>query len=179
MFLFLVLVTQSCPTLCDPMDCIPPGSSVHVILQARKPEQVAFPFSRESSWPWGWTWVSCIAGRFFTIWATRETLLFLVIPFIVFFFNCFPTRLNWEFREGKDHLWHICIIRKFPSLFYEYRMKMYWIHERRGCSVRNHTLTFQEWPLKVPPPTLTPIALLSPSKTCLFSPYKIDLLGTK
>ena len=40
-----VLVTQSCPTLCDPMTCSPPGSSVHGILQARILEWVAIPFS--------------------------------------------------------------------------------------------------------------------------------------
>ena len=42
-----VLVAQSCPTLCDPMDYSPPGSSVHGILQARKPEWAAMPFSRD------------------------------------------------------------------------------------------------------------------------------------
>ena len=44
-----VLVTQLCPTLCDPMDCSPSGSSVHEILQARILEWVAIPFSRKSS----------------------------------------------------------------------------------------------------------------------------------
>ena len=63
-----VKVTQSCPTLCDPMDYKVPG-----IFQARIPEWVAFPFSRGSSQPRDWTQVSCIAGRFFTSWATRET----------------------------------------------------------------------------------------------------------
>ena len=63
---------QWCPTLCDPMDCITPGSSVHRILQERMLEWVAIPFSRGSSLPRGYTWVSCIAGRFFTVWATRE-----------------------------------------------------------------------------------------------------------
>ena len=48
-----VLVTQSCLTLCDPMDCSPPGSSVHGILQGRVLEWVAFPFSRGSSQPRG------------------------------------------------------------------------------------------------------------------------------
>ena len=56
---------QSCLTLCDPMDCSPPGYSIHRILQARMLEWVVIPFSRGSSWPRGWTWVSCIAGRFF------------------------------------------------------------------------------------------------------------------
>ena len=54
------------------MDCSPPGSSVHEILQARILEWVAIPFSRGSSWPRDQIWVSCIAGRFFTIWATRS-----------------------------------------------------------------------------------------------------------
>ena len=46
-----VLVAQSCPTRCDPMDCGPPGSSVHGILQARILEWIAIPFSRGSSRP--------------------------------------------------------------------------------------------------------------------------------
>ena len=59
-------VTQSCPTLCDPMDCSPPGSSVHGIFQARVLEWVAISFSRGSSQPRDRTPVSRIAGRFFT-----------------------------------------------------------------------------------------------------------------
>ena len=43
-----VKVAQSCPSLCDLMDCSPPGSSVHGILQARILERVVIPFSRES-----------------------------------------------------------------------------------------------------------------------------------
>ena len=67
-----VLVVQSCPTLCNPMDCSPLGSSVHGISQARILEWAAIPFSRGSSWSRDRTWVSCIAGRFITVWATRE-----------------------------------------------------------------------------------------------------------
>ena len=63
-------VAQSCPTLCDPMDCSPPGSSVHGIFQARILEWVAISFSRGSSRPRDWTRVSCIVGRCFTIWAS-------------------------------------------------------------------------------------------------------------
>ena len=62
---------QSCLTLCDPMDCSLPGSSVHWIFQARVLEWVAISFSRGFSWPRDRTWVSLIAGRCFTIWATR------------------------------------------------------------------------------------------------------------
>ena len=57
---------------CDPMDCSLPGSSVHGILQARILEWVSISFSRGSSQPRNWTWVSCIAGRFFTDWAMRK-----------------------------------------------------------------------------------------------------------
>ena len=57
-----VLVAQSCLTLCNPMDCSPPGSSVHGILQARILEWVAISFSREASQPRDRTHASCI-GR--------------------------------------------------------------------------------------------------------------------
>ena len=69
-------VAQSCPSLCDPMDCSLPGSSVHGIFQARVLEWVAISFSRESSQPRDWTRVSHIAGRRFIVWATREDLLY-------------------------------------------------------------------------------------------------------
>ena len=65
-------VAQSCLTLCDPMDCSLPGSCVHGIFQARVLEWVALSFFRGSSWPRDQTLVSCIAGRHFTVWATRE-----------------------------------------------------------------------------------------------------------
>ena len=67
-----VLVAQSCPTLCDPLDCSPPGPSVHKICQARTLEWRAIPFLRGTSWSRDQIQVSHITGRFFTIWATRE-----------------------------------------------------------------------------------------------------------
>ena len=60
-------IPQSCPTLCNPMDCSPPGFSVHGILQARILEWVAIPFSRGFSRPKNRPLVSCIADRFFII----------------------------------------------------------------------------------------------------------------
>ena len=68
----LVLVAQLCPTLRNPMDPSPPGSSVHGILQARKLKWIAIPFSKESSLPRGGTQVSYIAGEFFVIWTTKR-----------------------------------------------------------------------------------------------------------
>ena len=69
-----MLVTQSCPVLCNPMDCSPPGSSVHGVLQARTLDCVAIPFSKGSSLPRSQTQVACTASRFFTNWAIREAL---------------------------------------------------------------------------------------------------------
>ena len=65
---------QSCLTLCNPMDCSLPGSSIHGILQARILEWVAISFSRGSSQPRDRTKVSRIAGRRFILWATKEAL---------------------------------------------------------------------------------------------------------
>ena len=62
-----------CLTLCDPMDCCPPGSFVLETLQARILEWAAMPTSRGSSWPRDWTHVSCIASQILYHWATRET----------------------------------------------------------------------------------------------------------
>ena len=91
------LVAQSCPTLCDPMDCNPPGSSVHGILQARILEWVAIPFSRGSSWPRDLTYVSCFAGRFFTIWATWEAhtgAIIIVVLIALLKFNLTYNKLH-------------------------------------------------------------------------------------
>ena len=67
-----MLVTQLCLTLCNPIDCSLPDSSIHGIFQARILEWVASSFSRGSSRSRDQTQVSHIAGRCFTTWATRE-----------------------------------------------------------------------------------------------------------
>ena len=69
----------SCVRLCDPMDCSPPVFSIHGIFQAWVLQWVAISFCRGSSRPRNWTRVSHIAGRRFTIWATRES------PYCVYF----------------------------------------------------------------------------------------------
>ena len=83
-----MLVIQLCLTLCKPMGYTLSGFSVHGSLQVRILEWVANPFSRGSSWPRDRTWVSCIASRFFTIWATRETLVDYDISIVLQFFTC-------------------------------------------------------------------------------------------
>ena len=71
-----VLVAKLCPTLCDSVNCSLPSSYVHLILQARILDWLANPFSRGSSRPRNWTQVSCIAGKFFTIWANKEATIY-------------------------------------------------------------------------------------------------------
>ena len=72
---------QSC--LCNPMDCSPPGASVHGILQASVLEWIAIPFSRGSSQLRDWTWVSCAAGRFFYIYIYMYIFSFRFFPLYV------------------------------------------------------------------------------------------------
>ena len=80
-----VLVTQLRPTLCDPTGCSLPGSSVYGILQARILEWIVIPFSRGSFQSRNWAQVSCVAGRFFTVWATgkiRKTIDLTIWTFV-------------------------------------------------------------------------------------------------
>ena len=72
---YAVQVTQSCPTLWDPVDCSPPCSSVHGIFQARVLEWGAISFSRGSSWPRDWTQVSSIVSKALYRLSHQEVLL--------------------------------------------------------------------------------------------------------
>ena len=86
---------QSCPTLCKPMDCSPPGSSVRGILQAKIPEWVAISPSRGSSWSKNRTHVSCIRRWILYLWTTWKSLMWRLLQFLicwVFFIMC---RMNF------------------------------------------------------------------------------------
>ena len=109
-----VLVAPFCVTLRDPMDCSPQGSSIHGISQARILERVAISSSKRSSWPRGWTCVSAIAGRFFTIWATREAQKRLPWPVIR------PGLWRWECRilTSRPRESHYPILKKKKRQFY-------------------------------------------------------------
>ena len=110
------LVTQSCPTLLPPyglwwlsmrVACSLPGSSVHAIFQARILEWVAIPFSRGFSWPRDQTWVSCIAGRLFTVWTTRKVSCLLGDGYLTFKTHFFPTNiLFWKFSNSQTNWKH-------------------------------------------------------------------------
>ena len=99
---------QSCPALCDLLDCSPPGSYVHRIFQARILEGVTVPFSRGSSQPRDQTHVSCIGGQILYHQATWEApchtwqdLLFK--DNIIFHFVCIPHFLYPFFKSCTSH----------------------------------------------------------------------------
>ena len=100
-----------------PVDCSPPSSSVHGILQARILQYVAISFSRASSWPKNQTRVSCIAHGFFTNWAMREAhidmwylLLYLNINYHII---TYLLKLFWS----KDHHLSLAIIQGISHWF--------------------------------------------------------------
>ena len=103
-----VKVTQSCPTVRDPMDYI-----VHGIFQARLLELVAYPFSSRSSQPRNQTGVSCIAGEFFTNWAIREAHEFCVDLYILFCWSGTPVCSQRVFCM------HFCVWRCVPDVSVE------------------------------------------------------------
>ena len=101
------LVAQS-PTLWTPWTVAQQAPLSMAILQARKLEWVAMPFSRRSSQPRDWTRVSCIAGRFFTIWATREIHIFKMKVKICTICCIHTTLLMWYLLKHLYKDWVIC-----------------------------------------------------------------------
>ena len=141
-------VAQSCPTLCNPMDCSLQGSSVHGISQARMLEWVAISFSKGSSWPRDWTQVSYIAGRFFTIWATREAQIYRVATYYHIPLSMgFPRQECWsglQFPSPQDlpnpvieHRSCISLALQADSLSAEPLGKSKYKVKRRCCSLYN------------------------------------------
>ena len=104
-------VAQSCTILWDPMDCSLPGSSVHGIFQARILEWVVISFSRGSPKPRDRTWASHIAGRGFTLWATREVRVRSVqIQWVGLGGQGWdPVRLQGEIFKTRD--WNIMLVK--------------------------------------------------------------------
>ena len=103
-----LLVAQLCPTLCHPMDCSPPSSSVQGILQAWILEWVAISLSRGSSQPRDHSWVSCFAGGCFTAWATTEDHVRLLRRFNIW------NRQAWDtftFSVTNVKFGHFCYIK--------------------------------------------------------------------
>ena len=150
-----VKVAQSCVTLCNPMDCSPLSSSVHRILQARILEWVAILFSRGSSQSRNQTQVFCIAGRFLTVWATREATISITfrsvrVALISFWWNTdfdllsyllwgrdgwrlfqkfLPVLPHFDSSDftGQENIWKLCQLSR-QSLIYNYTtiLVVYW-----------------------------------------------------
>ena len=126
----LCLGSQLCPTLCDSMDCSPPGSSLYGI--SGKNTGVAMPSSRGSSQPEAENQVSRITGRFFTIWTTRGTLFASSKSQILTSFS------EWEKHRDITHLWGwlirvqlgVCLPRKWQLasvvLFLSSHLQEWW-----------------------------------------------------
>ena len=95
----------SCVWLCDTMDCGAPGSSVHGVLQARILEWVDIPFSRGSSQIRDRTQASCIAGRFFSVWAIRETCSIYRTSYQKLFGNANKHVLELQLHKTTENNW--------------------------------------------------------------------------
>ena len=104
------LLPQLCPTPCSSTDCSPSGSSIHGILQARILEWVAISLSRGSSRPRDWTQVSHVAGRFFTIWATKGNLEWLCFDNIPLWLLRFCICWGWLYYLHQR--WPCCYVIK-------------------------------------------------------------------
>ena len=118
--LYVYVHTQSYLTLRDPVDCSPPGSSVHGIFQARVLERVAFSFSRGPSRPRDWTYislVSCIAGGFFT----TDCTLFSHI-FIFCYTACY------QYPHYFFCFWSLCAISYLFTYLFIHLAYSYWAH---------------------------------------------------
>ena len=123
------MCAQSCPTLCDPMDCSLPGSSVHGIFLARILEWVVMPSSRGSSQPRDRTcfsWVSCIGRCILYRWADWEAIIYVERV-------CNPKRVIY--LKVAKRLAHKCshkieMKKKWPNMYFE--MKRSCVHE--GCT---------------------------------------------
>ena len=102
------LVAQSCPTLCDAMDCSLPGSSAHGIFQSRILEWVTTSFFRGSPWSRNWTHISCIGKQILYHWAPREAPLHVylctkyrnVSKWFCVWGGCLLPVCSWSLKSG-------------------------------------------------------------------------------
>ena len=132
---------QFYPTLCDPVDCSPPGSSIRRILQARVLEWVASSFSRGSSQPRDRTQVSCITGRHFKLWATRGAR-FLIRTFwkhrdLVSLSQHLPLRpvmiSNWTSTQSKGKAG--MEMKGWDGTLLHDKHQLLWEQESQSCAV--------------------------------------------
>ena len=133
---------MACPTLHDPMDSSSPYSSVHGIPQVRIPECIAIPFSRGSSWPRDQTWVSSIAGRFFTVWTTRVALHALG-PI-----QNYQTSMLPDISPGQVFLDVVCVASRTQRLCFLFcgrKCKMWWFVSYLGVGIPTPSWLLDSW----------------------------------
>ena len=136
------------------MDCSLPGSSVHGSFQARILEWVAISFSRRSSQPRDWTQVSRIAGRRFTVWATREAI-YTVAVYISQFIPLPSLTLWYPYLSSLDLCLSFWLTRSslpfsyyhIYALIYNIRFPLFWLH---SDSLWVHP-RFCKWQLSIQP----------------------------
>ena len=131
---------QSCPTLCDPMDCSPPGSSVHGILQARILEWVAISSSRGSSQPRDQIrLLGLLHCRWILYhWASGEALIMILSCFYYLSLSLIPSQKvmgyspkEWKliYNHWKDKTHQICVTLGFLQLLIEPQFFTFWYLE--------------------------------------------------
>ena len=138
------------------MDCSLSGSSVHGIFQARVLEWIAISFSRGSSWARNRTWVSCIAGRCFTVWATREALIQC---------KCYV--------NSCQHMANSCFaFWNLIAFFEKYFLSVVgWVHRCRTCKYRGLYFSIAFWHRYFPVHTLPHLQGLG-GKGCIITSQK-------
>ena len=143
-----MLVVQSCLTLCDPMYCSLPGSSVHGILQAGILEWVAISFSRGSSWSMDQTMSpalqadsllseppgkpKCNVKCYISCWIWVASLSFIFWNFMEFFFSKHFPSFDWihGYPDMKGRLYFLLSKYQIPSKYIQFQIKFtgfFWV----------------------------------------------------
>ena len=149
-----VSVTQLCPTICNPMDWSLLGCSVHGILQARTLEWVDIPFSQGSPWPRDWTRVSCMAGIFFTVWATGKNICkyLNIYKYSKQFANFRETQIDGPCLIKDHKTGKICTVLTFALLTTpRHRRNMFWVFLLGKGNIRVYLYRDFIWSNRVDP----------------------------
>ena len=141
------------------MDCSPPGSSVHGILQTRTLEWVAMPSPRGSSQPRDWSRVSHISDRFFTIWATREAdghsqINELLSPLVLWLIN--KEMLKLMGQKHMDSPWLETVSYNLKVLWTKEVSSRCWLEYSEGVSFQSSPLSFYMYGVAGQLPSLSP-----------------------